>query len=172
MKIEALLSYLDDHYSASIGAVKLMDHLLELELDESTLTFLHGLRSEVVQEQEVLHGVIRHLGASPSIMGQTASWLAEELGWTRLHRVPGASPDIALFKALEALLLGVTGKQALWRLLKSLSYDDAYHSALVSVNAGALEDQSADQLSRIEAHRLRMGKKCFCTAHPVGRVHG
>jgi hypothetical protein len=69
--------------------------------------------------------------------------------------------ELGLVTALEILVLGITGKQLLWRALNaSLGSSPLLRGA----DLGKLEERAIDQLERVEARRLEAAREAFLKA--------
>ena len=60
--------------------------------------------------------------------------------------------------ALEALVLGITGKRSLWRALNSASRT---LPQLARLDYGGLENRAIEQCERVEAKRLELARTAF-----------
>jgi hypothetical protein len=75
--------------------------------------------SEIEEDRATLKRVIKELGFPPSTVKPAGAWVAEKLGRLKLNgRLRGYSPLSRLLE-LEGLLMGITGKMALWKTLAS-----------------------------------------------------
>ena len=95
----------------------LLDHLISSERGATHEQFLIRLRQEVVEDQEVLSGLLRNLHARSSTIRNTAAFLSEKLARTKLALEDPSGGQLARLEKLEALALGIDGKRALWRSL-------------------------------------------------------
>jgi hypothetical protein len=69
--------------------------------------------------------------------------------------------ELGLVEALEILVLGITGKQLLWRAL-SASLGDS--PLLRGIDLSRLEERAIDQLERVESRRLEAARQAFFQA--------
>ena len=58
----ALTTYLNDHLAGSVGAIDLLDHLVERAPDPEAKRLFADVRVEVTQDQETLQLIIRRAG--------------------------------------------------------------------------------------------------------------
>jgi hypothetical protein len=154
--LENLASYLNDHLAGSVGALELLDRLIETYEGKPLQGFFQELRNDIEQDQEKLHELIRNLGAEESAVRKAGAWLAEKLSRPKMALGDGSEDELGLFLALEALALGITGKRSLWRALQSASEGAL---PLASLDYGELERRALDQWERVEAKRLETGRR-------------
>jgi hypothetical protein len=65
-----------------------------------------------------------------------------------------------LLNALEALLIGITGKEALWRALEAASENVA---SLRVVDYARLQQRAREQRDLVDARRLESAREVFKT---------
>ena len=63
-----------------------------------------------------------------------------------------------MFLALEALVLGITGKRSLWRALHAASRSVP---ELARLDYSGLEKRAIEQCERVEAKRLELARSVF-----------
>jgi hypothetical protein len=153
--MENLTSYLNDHLSGSVAALELLDRLVETYEDESRRGFFRELRNEIAADQETLKALIQQLDAKESAGRKAGAWIVEKLSRTKIHLEDSPEGDMGLFLALEALVLGITGKQSLWRALAASQ--SIPPSPLVDY--ARLEERAVQQRDRIEAKRLKVARE-------------
>ena len=68
---------------------------------------------------------------------------------------------MGLFHAFEGLVLGITGKRALWTALAAAA-DTAPQLRLLDY--ARLEKRAAEQCGRVDAKRLEIARKIFSSA--------
>jgi hypothetical protein len=152
---ERLRLYLNDHLAGSVGAIELLDNLIEQHSADRFGKFFAGLRNEIHADQEKLRNLIQKVGAEESAVRKAGAWLAEKFGRAKL-----GNPDdsVELLEALEGLALGITGKKLLWRSLATIS---ANFPELQGTNFNVLEERAQDQFSRVEDLRIQMLREAF-----------
>ena len=93
---------------------------------------------------------MRVLGVRADRLKVVGAWAAEKLGRFKLNgRLVGYSP-LSRVVELEALMLGVHGKLALWRSLQELEFAQLDAAALRD-----LEERAVSQLESLEENRVR-----------------
>lgn len=93
---------------------------------------------------------MQRLGVGPHRVKDTAAWTLEKLGRLKPNnRLLGYSPLSRLIE-IEGLVLGVTGKLALWEALRS-----AIGDGLEGIDFEQLSKRAGNQRSRLEQLRRR-----------------
>ena len=153
--MENLASYLNDHLAGSVGALELLDRLVETYEGEPLQVFFQELRREIQIDQEKLQELIQSLGADESAVRKAGAWLVEKLSRPKMPLSDGSEGELGLFLALEALALGITGKRSLWRALQTVS-SAAPH--LAGLDYSELEKRAMEQWERVETKRLETAR--------------
>ena len=156
--MEDLSDYLNDHLAGSVAALELLDRMIEACKGKSLERFLRQLREDIHQDQEKLKELIEKLGVSESTVRKTGAWIAEKLTRPKLDFGEGSKEEIGVFLALEALLLGITGKRSLWRALQCASRT---LPALARLDYSGLEKRAIEQCEQVEARRLEIARLVF-----------
>jgi hypothetical protein len=156
--MEELSDYLNDHLAGSVGALELLDRMVEACEGKPLERFLRQLREDIRQDQEKLEELMEKLGASESAVRKTGAWIAEKLTRPKIDLGEGTKEEIGVFLALEALLLGITGKRSLWRALQAASRTVP---ALARLDYSGLEKRAIEQCEQVEARRLEIARLVF-----------
>jgi hypothetical protein len=158
--MEELIHYLNDHLAGSVGALELLDRLIEAYQGKPFERFLRDLRADIHEDQEQLKELIEKLGAQESAVRKAGAWIAEKLSRAKIDLGEGTKVEIGLFLALEALVLGITGKRSLWRALQA-----AVRTVpeLARLDYAGLEKRAIEQCERVEAKRLEIARAVFKT---------
>jgi hypothetical protein len=156
--MEDLGDYLNDHLAGSVGALELLDRMIEASEGKPLERFLRDLRDDVAYDQGQLQELMQKLGVSESTTRKAGAWIAEKLTRPKIDLGEGSTEDVGVFLALEALVLGITGKRSLWRALQAASKTVP---ALARLDYSGLEKRSIDQCERVEARRLEMARAVF-----------
>ena len=77
MSEKDLTIYLNDHLAGSVGALELLDHLIETYKGDPLERFFKDLRDEIDADQSTLENLIETLGAKESTMRKAGAWMAE-----------------------------------------------------------------------------------------------
>jgi hypothetical protein len=156
--MEELSSYLNDHLAGSIGALELLDRLIETYQGKPLERFFQDLRNEIEQDQEQLRELMQKLGVEESAVRKAGAWIAEKLSRSKIELDDSSARDTGLFLALEALVLGITGKRSLWRALQAASRT---MPELARLDYSGLEKRAIEQCERVEARRLETARTVF-----------
>lgn len=153
-----IISYLNDHVAGSVGAIELLDHLVKINEGQAMGKFFAELRADIEADQKVLQGLIQRFKANESAVRKAGAWIAEKFARVKI-KTGGEKPgDLGLLQALEVLVLGITGKQLLWRSLAAALGESPL---LKGVNLSELEERAITQIERVEAKRLDAAREAF-----------
>jgi hypothetical protein len=156
--MEELTNYLNDHLAGSVGALELLDRLIETYEGKPLGKFFRDLRRDVEHDQEQLKELIQKLGAAESTVRKAGAWIAEKFSRSKIDLGEGSKAELGLFLALEALILGITGKRSLWRALHAASRTVP---ELARLDYPGLETRAIDQCEKVEARRLEIARGVF-----------
>jgi hypothetical protein len=157
---DSLAIYLHDHLAGSNFAVELLEFLRNQHAGQPLGDAAAALSAEVAEDRKVLQGIIGRVGNSVPILKEASAWVAEKLSELKLRQ-----GDLGTFEALEALALGILGKDALWRALGALGDADP---RLCGVDFSQLSARAEQQHSRAEELRLQWVRAAFARV-PVDR---
>ena len=150
--------YLNDHLAGSVMALELVEHLAKNYPDSSLEAFFAELHADISADQDVLRDLLNTFGTKESAVRKAGAWIAEKFGRAKLnldeHKVTG----VGLLEALEALVLGITGKGLLWRALSAASQTTPQ---LKGPDYADLEQRAVAQRNRVEEKRLAAARKAF-----------
>ena len=153
--MENLASYLNDHLAGSVGALELLDRLIEIYEGKPLAVFFAELRSEIHEDQEKLRELIQAVGAEESAVRKAGAWLMEKLSRAKMPVSESSEDEMGLFLALEALALGIIGKRSLWQALQAAS---EAMPQLPRLDYPRLEKRAMDQHQRVETKRLEIAR--------------
>jgi hypothetical protein len=155
---KALTAYLHDHIGGAEIAVQVVDRLRRLSANADDRLFFNRLHRELERDREVVVSLLEMLGESP----RSAKRLVGHASGSVLKFLAGgARGDLALFRTLEALAIGVQGKRCMWRLLQTLSPSTVVPEA---TDFAALESAALQQWEAIEARRRALAPQTFAVA--------
>lgn len=146
-----LAIYLNDHLAGATGGVELARRVRASNRgDDAFGKPLDRICVEIEEDRATLEQVIDRLGFSPSHVKPAGVWLVEKLGRLKLNgRLRGYSP-LSRVLELEGLLIGITGKRALWKTLAELEETERLEIDFKQLAARAAEQRSAvDDLHRL-----------------------
>jgi hypothetical protein len=140
-----LSTYLNDHLAAATGGSELAKRTAASNEGSAYGAFLAGLAQEVEEDRQALLDVMDRLGVEKNQVKVSLGWLAEKAGRLKLNdQLTGYSPLSRLIE-LEGLLLGITGKQALWVSLQEVAAD-----RLGGIDLVALAERAQRQREGVE----------------------
>ena len=152
-------SYLNDHVAGSISALELIAHWVEVHKGEPLGRFFVESEREIKADQDTLRDVMRTLGVEESKIRQAGAWAAEKVGRARLMIAGDEQGSLGLVLTLEGLIMGVTGKNLMWRALAA-----AKLPGLSRYNFEQLQRRAEQQVERIEAQRISAVRQVFAEA--------
>ena len=140
--------YLNDHLGGSAAALELLDSLRG-DADPGLGEVLEAVQDEILEDREVLLGVMRSLDVEPGAVKQVAGRIAGAA--LRLHASEAVtrSAELSLLLRLEVLVLGISGKIAGWTALGA-----SLDGRVAGVDFDSLVERARSQLIRLEPYRL------------------
>jgi hypothetical protein len=156
MAQQHLVTYLNDHLAGSVAALEMMTKL-EAEHPGTALAYtIASVRSEIEEEQQVLEGLIERFAITPQRTRQAVAWLGEKVTQVKLRLDDPSDGALRLFETLEAIAIGIQGKQSLWRALETIALPE-----LQGIDFARFVQQSRAQHAQVEALRLEAAKTAF-----------
>ncbi|PYL25751.1 MAG: hypothetical protein DMF37_04120 [Verrucomicrobia bacterium] len=150
--------YLNDHLAGSIGALEMVDDLIETHEGKPLEKFLKAFRDDIEADQRELKQIMEQLGIDESGTRKAGAWVAEKVLRAKLRVGDSGEANLALLQSLESLSLGIAGKRSLWRTLDVVLGSGA---SLRGVDFARLEKRAATQFGRVEAQRLEIARQIF-----------
>ena len=150
--------YLNDHLTGATGGLELFRRAAGAHRETEAGPVLERLTAEVEADRDTLLGIMRALGVPVRHYKVIGGWAAEKAGRLKLNgRLLTRSPMSSVVE-LEGLHLGVLGKAAGWRLLRTLADTDP---RLDAVELDRLIERAQRQAEEIDALRLQAGAEAF-----------
>ena len=119
-----LSTYLNDHLAGATGGLELVKRTASSNEGTPYEEFLTRLVREIDEDRETLKAIMDRLDIDQNQLKVSLGWMAEKVGRLKLNdQLIGYSPLSRLVE-FEGLMLGVTGKMALWRSLQSVAGGD------------------------------------------------
>jgi len=156
--VKQLGVYLNDHLAGSVGAIELLDHLINEQNGQRLEKFLVDLRDDIDRDQEVLRDLIQKLDLGESAIRKAGAWLSEKLGEAKVLLGGNEIGGLGLLQALEVLALGICGKELLWRALQTV---ETNFTQLQGIDLKRLEQRARDQVERVDHERLHLAREAF-----------
>ena len=149
--------YLNDHLAGATGGLELARRVARSTLIPADARVLQRLAAEIAADRRALLEMMAALGVPARSYKRYAAWIGEKAGRLKINGHLLTRSPLSSLEELELLRLGVEGKAAGWRTLRTLAdRDRRLHSGrldeLISAarrQAGLLEDlriQAADQV--------------------------
>lgn len=149
--------YLNDHLAGSVGALEMLDDVIDAHRGKPLEEFLRILRTDIEADQTQLRELMRQLEIDESAARKAGAWLMEKFSRAKLHLRDSGRPNLALLQSLESLSLGIAGKQSLWRSLGQLSEDPR----LRAFDFLRLEKRAVEQVERVEQKVHEIARALF-----------
>ena len=115
---DLLSIYLNDHLAGATGGVELARRVRDANReDEKFGPSLAEICAEIEADRETLVGLMDQLEIRRDPLKPAAAWAVEKLGRLKLNgQLTGYSP-LSRQVELEGLLIGIAGKEQMWRAL-------------------------------------------------------
>jgi hypothetical protein len=155
---ELLGIYLNDHLAGSIAGHELAKRSAKSNKGTEFGPFLQELATEIEADQRSLRLVMDRLGVKPNPIKDSGAWLAEKIGRLKLNGTLTGYSDLSRVVELEGLAVGIVGKAALWRSLKTTFPDGG---SLDGVDLDELMTRAETQRAGVEEHRLKAAAMAF-----------
>jgi hypothetical protein len=153
-----LSTYLNDHRAGAAGGVELARRLYEQNKDTEYGPELQSILRQIEEDIQSLDDVMTRLRVEHDPLKMAAAWAAEKAGRLKLNgQLLGYSPLSRLVE-VEGLMLGVTGKLALWIALQDVYAGDP---RLAEVDVGKLVDRAREQRQSLEQLRRRCAREAL-----------
>lgn len=161
MDIKLLGIYLNDHLAGSVVGGELAKRAASSNEGTELGDFLARLADEIDDEREVLKSLLDHFGVPQNRFKQPIAWAAEKAGRLKPNgQLTGYSPLSRLVE-LEGLMLGVTGKLGMWRVLATTQ------SGLGPYGIDELIGKAEAQRDGLERWRLEAAALAFGAGAPA-----
>jgi hypothetical protein len=155
---EMLRTYLQDHHAGATAGVELARRAAGSNEGSEYGAELAEIAEEIAADREALERVMEGLSVSPSRLKDAGGWTAEKLGRLKANNSLTSYSPLSRVVELEGLVLGVTGKLALWESLRG-----ALGDRVEGADFNELAERAAGQRSRLEALRKRAATEALAT---------
>jgi hypothetical protein len=136
-----LVTYLNDHYTGSVGAIDLARQGARQYAGSELGSFLSTLAREIEEDREALRRMMRVAEARPHRVKHALAWAGGKAMMIKLRMSPQP------LMLLETLALGITGTALGWRALAAAGNP-------VGAPLDDLIARAERQLAGVEEHRL------------------
>ena len=149
-----LAIYLRDHHAAGVAGTRVARRVALAAERDSGNDDLRRVASEIREDLVTLERIMHRLGVEPDRAKDTLLRIAERVGRLKLNgRILRRSPLSDLLE-LETLVVGITGKQALWVSLRDVP-------AIRGEELDQLLDRAEEQKRVVENARVKAAKRSF-----------
>jgi hypothetical protein len=156
-EVSAMLrTYLQDHHAGATAGLELARRAAGSNSDSEYGAELAALAEEIAADRDALERAMDQLGVKASHVKDAAGWTAEKLGRLKPNNSLMSYSPLSRVVELEGLVIGVTGKRALWESLR-----ETIGETLDGVDFAELSLRAADQRTRLEALRKRAAAEAF-----------
>jgi hypothetical protein len=156
--------YLNDHLAGSTLGLDLARRLARAEREWSGGPALHAIAEEIEEDRASLIELMGVLGVPVRRYKTAAAWAAKKVSRLKLNgRLLRRSP-LSRVLELETLRLGVTGKAAGWRTLRTCAEQDT------RLDPGRLDEllnRARLQSQQLERLRVRAAAEAFSGVKPA-----
>jgi hypothetical protein len=150
--------YLNDHLGGSTSGLELVRRMARAHAGTAAEAPLLQLSIEIAEDRRTLLAVMRTLGVPVRYYKVLGGWAAEKVGRLKPNgRLRQRSPLSSVIE-LEALLLGITGKRACWRVLRQHAQADR---RLDPAQFDDLTARAEQQLETVEGLRIEAAAEAF-----------
>ena len=157
MPADLLAIYLRDHHAGATAGLEVAKRSRGSNREGELAAFLDRFVSELEEDRRELERMMHELGVRPSRGKDAAAFVAAKAGRLKLNgRLREYSP-LSRVLELEGLVMGVTGKLALWRTLESCGRLNASWTPVLK----ALHERGEAQRAELERHRAAAARLAF-----------
>jgi hypothetical protein len=158
---DLLRIYMQDHLAGSTLGLDLARRAAASNSGSALGAALERVAAEIDEDRESLRRVMAAYGVGPDRLKNVGAWGFEKIGRLKPNgRVLGYSPLSKLIE-VEGLLLGITGKLALWRTLEVTIGPE-----IAGENFAMLAERAEEQRRTLEPHRIEAAREAFAEASP------
>ena len=144
--------YLNDHLAGATAGTELAKRLAGEAKGEPSGQALARLADDVGEDRAALLAVMATLGVPVRRYKEVLGWVGEKVGRLKPNgRILATSP-LSRVVGLEAMMLGIEGKAALWRTLRARAAGD---SRLAVDSFDVLLERAREQVTLVEGLRVR-----------------
>lgn len=158
MKNEHLAVYLNDHLAGAVGALEILERLIKIYTGKPVANFCAEMHREVAADQTELRQVMEALAISESSVRQAGAWVGEKLSRLKLRMEGEESGEPGLALAFESLVLGIKGKEVLWRALLMIQ---PVWPQLQPFDFERLVERAINQGAQVDQQRLAAVRDAF-----------
>ena len=153
-----LATYLNDHLGGSATGRELARRALANNRANEYGVALEDVVRQIEEDVGALEAVMDRLGVKPDRVKEAMGWTFEKVGRLKLNgQLLGYSPLSRLVE-LEGLMLGITGKRAMWVTLSSVLAGDP---RLDGIDFDHLAERAREQRRTVERLRRQAAREAL-----------
>ncbi|MGH3152656.1 MAG: hypothetical protein ACRDOB_18270 [Streptosporangiaceae bacterium] len=148
--------YLNDHLAGATAGSELAKRMARSHRSREEGGPLSRLAAEIAQDRSALLAIMASLGVTVRAYKVGAAWIGEKAGRLKFNGRLLARSPLSDLEELELLRLGVEGKAAGWRTLRTQADTDA------RLDAGRLDElisRASSQAGELEELRVRAASR-------------
>jgi hypothetical protein len=153
--------YLNDHLAGATAGSELAHRMAGSHRGREEAALLSRLAAEIAQDRSALLDIMASLGVTVQMYKVGAAWLGEKAGRLKFNGRLLARSPLSDLEELELLRLGVEGKAAGWRTLRTLTGTDP---RLDAERLDELISRARSQADQLEELRVRAANRVI--SHP------
>jgi hypothetical protein len=157
--------YLNDHIGGATMGSLLAAHLLRRSRGTPLEPVLAVVAPQIEEDRRTLATLMATVGTPRNRLKEATARAAHKASLAKFAGLTSAKPDLGLFLGLEALMLGVQGKLAMWLALREVA--DA-QPALGTVDLEDLIARAVAQRDALEAEREAAARRVLSRAGRAG----
>jgi hypothetical protein len=154
--MKELDSYLNDHLAGSVVALELIGHCAQLYSGDRLGIFFTEMKAWISTDQNTLRNLMCCLGIEESKARQAGAWAGEKIGRALFALAGNQRHGLGLLLALEGLIMGIVGKQLLWRALSAANLP-----RLEEFDFKKLQCRAEQQIKRVQAEQSRSARRAL-----------
>ncbi|PZS34632.1 MAG: hypothetical protein DLM58_05365 [Pseudonocardiales bacterium] len=156
-----LAIYLNDHLAGAAGGLALARRLADNHRETSAAADLAWLAEQVAEDRDTLIALMEQLKIPRTKYKEPVAWLAEKVGRFKPNGHLLSRSPLSSVVELEGMRLGIEGKAAGWRSLRTLAEKDKrLDQALVD----QMLVRASEQADRVEHLHARAAAETFVLA--------
>src|SRR6185295_1577649 len=162
-EVSMLGIYLNDHLAGATAGTELAHRTARSHRDGKNGATLRRLAAEIAQDRAALLDIMTALGIRVRRYKVSAAWIGEKGGRLKFNGRLFARSPLSNLEELEMLRLGVEGKAAGWRTLRTLADTDT------RLDPGRLDElisRAQRQSGLLEELRVRAAADVIAAARP------
>jgi hypothetical protein len=158
MNDDHLKTYVNDHLALLVGETELAGRCHRSNKEGNLGRFLHDLSADLQAEQDLLKQILERIGGSPSVVKQSAAWLAEKAGRFKLNDALLEYSDLSRLVELETLFVAAQGRRSFWENLEAARGPEP---RLSQISITSQQQQAQRHAEALAKHRLDAARKAI-----------